>query len=304
AGPDAFTFKVNNGVSDSPAVTVSIIVLAANDAPIADAGVDQTVGEGALVTLDGSASSDPDGDTLKFAWTQTAGTPTVTLTNGNTSKPTFRAPFVPPSPPTQLTFQLTVTDTGGLTASDTVNVDIVPMLLDHFRCYTGIVPKPVKGQPALPKFTPRQVTLSDDFETKSANVVAPIAVCTPADKNKEGVVDNDTHLEAYSITTSSTPKFTPKRQSVSNQLGTLVVDATKVDRLLVPTSKALGTIPSPAPDMDGIDVDHYKCYAAIVPKAAKGQPPFPAFKAVSVSVEDQLGSWTLTLTAPARLCNP
>jgi len=303
-GPDSFTFRVNDGFQPSPPATVSISVLAANDAPTADAGPDQTVGEGALVTLDGSASSDPDGDTLKFEWTQTAGTPTVILTNGSTSKPTFRAPFVPPSPPTQLTFQLTVTDTGGLTSSDTVNVDIIQMLLDHFRCYTGIAPKTAKGQPPLPKFTPRQVKLSDEFEIKSANVVAPVAVCAPADKNHEGVIDDDTHLEAYSITSSSTPKFTPKRQSVSNQLGTLVVDATKVDRLLVPTSKILGTIPPPAPDLDSIDVDHYKCYAAIVAKAAKGQPPFPAFKPVSVAVEDQFGTWTVTLTAPARLCNP
>src|SRR5262249_32461251 len=86
-GPDSFTFKVHDGIQPSPAATVSISVLAANDTPVADAGPDQTIAEGALATLDGSASSDPDSDTLKFAWTQTAGTPTVTLTNENTSKP-------------------------------------------------------------------------------------------------------------------------------------------------------------------------------------------------------------------------
>ncbi|WP_456446305.1 PKD domain-containing protein, partial [Thiolapillus sp.] len=39
----------------------------ANQAPVADAGADQTVSLGS-VELDGSASSDPDGDTLLYAW--------------------------------------------------------------------------------------------------------------------------------------------------------------------------------------------------------------------------------------------
>jgi hypothetical protein len=56
--------------------------------------------------------------------------------------------------------------------------------------------------------------------------------------------------------------------------------------------------------LDSIDVDHYECYAAVVPKAAKGQPPFPAFKPVGVAIEDQFGTWNVTLTAPVRLCNP
>lgn len=40
---------------------------AGNNAPIADAGPDQSVSVGAPVTLDGSASSDVDGDSLTFS---------------------------------------------------------------------------------------------------------------------------------------------------------------------------------------------------------------------------------------------
>ena len=39
-----------------------------NLAPVANAGPDQTVATGATVTLDGSASSDADGDALVFSW--------------------------------------------------------------------------------------------------------------------------------------------------------------------------------------------------------------------------------------------
>ena len=87
-----------------------------NRAPVADAGDPQSVDAGASVTLDGSGSSDPDGDTLAYQWTAPGG---VTLTGANTASPTFTAPSTAGS----LTFQLTVSD-GKLSHSDSVTVTV------------------------------------------------------------------------------------------------------------------------------------------------------------------------------------
>ncbi len=95
-----------------------------NQPPKADAGPDQTVDEGDTVTLDGSNSSDPDedGGIVSYLWTQTAGSD-VTLSSAATVQPTFVAPKVDSSGET-LTFELKVTDSGGLYDISEVNITI------------------------------------------------------------------------------------------------------------------------------------------------------------------------------------
>jgi uncharacterized repeat protein (TIGR01451 family) len=102
------------GADDSDTTTVSIV----NTAPTADAGSPQNV-HGGTVTLNGSASTDPDGDALLYHWLQTDGT-TVTLSDPTAASPTFTAPLADGL----LTFQLTVTDTFGATDSDTTTVTV------------------------------------------------------------------------------------------------------------------------------------------------------------------------------------
>ena len=93
-----------------------------NEPPRAIAGTDQTVGEGIVVTLDGSLSLDIDDGISSYLWTQ-IGVPAVTLSNPASSTPTFIAPDVGPDG-VSLTFSLTVADVGGLQSTDACIVNV------------------------------------------------------------------------------------------------------------------------------------------------------------------------------------
>ena len=96
-----------------------------NNSPTADAGPDQFgVWEGALVTLDGSGSSDPDGDPLQYRWNQFSGE-SVVLSSRDVANPTFTAPQGLTADAV-LSFRLLVTDPEGLFDSDTVTVTVDP----------------------------------------------------------------------------------------------------------------------------------------------------------------------------------
>ena len=72
--------------------SVTRIVRSGNRGPIANAGSDRTgVAPGDQVVLDGTGSSDPEGDSIViYRWTQLAGDPVV-LANADTATPTFVA---------------------------------------------------------------------------------------------------------------------------------------------------------------------------------------------------------------------
>ena len=89
--------------------------------PIANAGIDFVLNEGAGALLSGAGSSDPENGALTYAWTQTAG-PTVTLSGANTATPSFTAPQVAMA--TDVVLELTVTDVGGLSDVDEVIITV------------------------------------------------------------------------------------------------------------------------------------------------------------------------------------
>lgn len=109
-----------------------------NQAPLAAAGPDQSANVGEIVTLDGSGSSDPDGNyPLVYQWTQTGG-PVVTLNEANTASPTFTVPVSG-----VFTFQLVVTDNLGLASTpDTAVVTGVEVPSKALYVYLPVLMKP------------------------------------------------------------------------------------------------------------------------------------------------------------------
>ena len=96
-----------------------------NKAPIANAGLDKTInrlscGSQLSVDLDGSASSDPDNNTLSYVWRNIFG-PTPVLIKDSTKANTN----VLNLSVGQYAFELKVTDAGGVSSKDTILVNVV-----------------------------------------------------------------------------------------------------------------------------------------------------------------------------------
>ena len=93
AGSYVFQLIVNDGRLSSAAATVTVTASAANIAPVANAGVAQSVVTGSSVSLNGTASSDANGDALTYSWSYTsrpAGS-TASLSSATSATPTFTA---------------------------------------------------------------------------------------------------------------------------------------------------------------------------------------------------------------------
>lgn len=121
----------------------TITVPFTNQPPIADAGRDQVVLEGATVVLNGTASSDPDGGIASYRWRQIIGT-SVSLSNSSMPTPTFIAPKQDVS---GLVFELSVTDKGGLTDTDEVRISInsngINIFPDDVVSFTTVTGRPL-----------------------------------------------------------------------------------------------------------------------------------------------------------------
>lgn len=207
-----------------------------NHAPVATAA-DQTVTGPVTVTLDGSASSDPDGDAITYKWTQISG-PSVTIANSTSKKATFNVAAV--SSDQTMAFRLTVKDAKGL--SSTADVQVVN--------------KAPKANQAPVIHQMQNVTLEAgqafDLHAQASDPDGDALTYTwsvPADMHATGTNAADVHITAPEVSTESSYTLSVivsdgKTSVQSNVQVTVTPKATPapVDEGTVPSDE--GTTPS------------------------------------------------------------
>ena len=108
--------------------------------PVANAGSDLIVNEGSSISLNASESIDPDGIILSYIWKQNPH-PLITLGDAETKIWTFTAPSV--SSDTTFTFELTVSDNNGLTATDSTNVLVRDVSISNNNSFSSTNNAPI-----------------------------------------------------------------------------------------------------------------------------------------------------------------
>jgi serine protease len=114
------TVRDDDGAAATDGVTVTVTNV--NLPPLANAGPDRSEPERTQISLDASASSDPDVGIRSYLWTQVSGTP-VAVSNADGAVAFVTTPEVSPANET-LVFEVTVTDTDGASATDRAQIEV------------------------------------------------------------------------------------------------------------------------------------------------------------------------------------
>lgn len=140
---------------------VVVTVSTGNHRPVARTPEFIEVHEGDLVTLDGSASSDPDGDSITYAWSISPATPTAPKAAGTTtSKATFSVPEGAVGK--QYIYTLEVSD-GKAKDTNSIQVLVIP------KVYVGPGFKWEVGANGNVTFTPLEPICGDDDAEPTAS---------------------------------------------------------------------------------------------------------------------------------------
>ena len=180
-GTYVISLTVNDGIVDSVSNMVTINTI--NIAPVAGSGPDLTVNVGDLVILDGSNSSDPDGDRLTFNWVFTSrpSGSTVTLNDTTSMNPAFKTDI-----PGTYVISLTVND--GTLDSD--NIDVVTI-----SAVEEATTLPVKGTTTSPvKEVTTSISKGQEEPIEEINLSADKDSGVPSNPDSQKVLKDKVRL--------------------------------------------------------------------------------------------------------------
>ncbi len=197
----------------------SMTIAAANRPPTADAGLDQTVTTGAVATLDGGGSTDPDGDALTYAWQ------VVQAPAGSAAAPDDPAAVRPGliiDLPGVYVVSLTVRDTAGNQASDTVTLSTVntppvaragsdqTVVVGQTASLDGLASSDADGDPLTYAWTLLSAPSGSAAALQNATTATPLlATDVPGDFVVQLVVSDGTAVSAADTVTISTTNSVP-----------------------------------------------------------------------------------------------
>lgn len=120
------TVTDDDGAQDTDVVNITVLNAPVNERPTVSAGSDQSVTLPVNSVVFNGTANDPDGTIATYAWSKITGPGTFTLSGENTSTLTVSDLVAG-----NYTFRLTVTDNDGAQASDLVEVNVAPEIVNQ-----------------------------------------------------------------------------------------------------------------------------------------------------------------------------
>ena len=159
--------------STTSSPTVEVIVNPGTS-PTANAGSAATYNGGEIAMLDGTGSTDADGDPLRYTWTQTGGTNTVQLSDRHAARPVFEVPNANDT----LTFSLVANDGYSNSAPATVTITTQTYAGPSLSALTN---SPFRGNFSWPSGSARAgISGNFAFVPADANGIAAVDITNPA----------------------------------------------------------------------------------------------------------------------------